>query len=91
MWLYDNSAFFSNVDYRTRRKWCGVILNCGLLVIATFLTVAGTYGSMCASSLSLFGPRVICSDARPCSSRSVSIANSSKTRPWTCADNSGSS
>ncbi|TNY23546.1 transmembrane amino acid transporter protein-domain-containing protein [Rhodotorula diobovata] len=67
MWLYDNSAFFSNVDYRTRRKWCGVILNCGLLVIATFLTVAGTYGSI------------------------VSIANSSKTRPWTCADNSGSS
>ncbi|GAA5935828.1 hypothetical protein JCM3775_007342 [Rhodotorula graminis] len=46
MWLYDNKQFFSAPEFRTRRRWCGVVLNIGLLVVATFLTVAGTYGSI---------------------------------------------
>lgn len=53
MWLYDNKQFFSLPEYRTRKRWCGVVLNIGLLVLATFLTVAGTYGSMYVSLHSL--------------------------------------
>ena len=53
MWLYDNKQFFSSPEYRTRMRWCGVVLNIGLLVLATFLTVAGTYGSMYVLFLSL--------------------------------------
>ncbi|GAA5820484.1 hypothetical protein JCM3770_005547 [Rhodotorula araucariae] len=67
MWLFDNRTFFASREYRTKTKWAGVVLNCAILVMGTFLLVAGTYGSI------------------------VGISNSSQTRPWSCADNSGSS
>ena len=99
MWLYDNKQFFSSPEYRTRKRWCGVVLNIGLLVLATFLTVAGTYGSMCVSfsrSYRTYMPPLTAARARPprplaSSARSVYIIDSEQSSPWTCADNSGSS
>ncbi|BGP40554.1 hypothetical protein JCM10449v2_004516 [Rhodotorula kratochvilovae] len=46
MWLFDNREFWGTPGYRTKTKWCGVILNCAILVVGTFLLVAGTYGSI---------------------------------------------
>ncbi|GAA5843515.1 hypothetical protein JCM9279_000776 [Rhodotorula babjevae] len=76
MWLYDNKQFFSSLEYRTRKRWCGVVLNIGLLILATFLTVAGTYGSMWGSLLFF--------------SATVYIIDSEAGKPFSCADNSGS-
>ncbi|GAA5862341.1 hypothetical protein JCM8547_007609 [Rhodosporidiobolus lusitaniae] len=45
MYLFDIRGFFKLKDERTPRRCIGVVLNVGLLVLASFLLVAGTYGS----------------------------------------------
>ncbi|GAA5889893.1 hypothetical protein JCM6882_004357 [Rhodosporidiobolus microsporus] len=69
MYLYDNRSFFKTRSDRTPLAWAGVVLNIVLLLMASLLLVAGTYGSC------------------------VDIANSYRngvSKPFNCADNSGS-
>ncbi|GAA5914457.1 hypothetical protein JCM6882_003024 [Rhodosporidiobolus microsporus] len=48
MYLYDHRDFFRNKDKRTALAWFGVVFNIFLVLIASFIMVAGTYGSALA-------------------------------------------
>ncbi|GAA6036097.1 hypothetical protein JCM8097_006613 [Rhodosporidiobolus ruineniae] len=68
-YLSDNRQFWRDAAYRTRKRIAAVSYNILIIVVASFLLVGGTYGSI------------------------ISIRDSyanSGTRPWSCADNSGS-
>lgn len=93
MYLYDHRGFFKSKEYRTTRVWFGVAFVAVLLAAATFLLITGTWGSMCVYLSSRF--------FLPCSSRAdlfrgncsadiiTSYANG-VSKPFGCADNSGS-
>lgn len=57
MYLYENRDFWKNKEKRTALAWFGVIFNIVLVLIASFIMVAGTYGSVYASPLF---PNVFC-------------------------------
>lgn len=50
MYIYDNRLWFKHKDYRTRGRTAGILANFAILFFGSFLTVAGTYGSMWVSS-----------------------------------------
>lgn len=105
MYLYDTWARFTDKARRTPLIWFGVLANVGILLIASIVMVGGTYGSVCvlrslASSLSVYAPpsprpaltaatdALTVPRARRLNIRDDYSANGG--RPWSCADNSGS-
>jgi len=107
MYLYDTWAVFKVKERRTPLMWSGIFFNVAILVIATVVMGGGTYGSVCVSPSSCArasSPRslVPLSSRLPRSphvlirllARRLNIRDDYSTnggRPWSCADNSGSS